>query len=135
MTFNGLRAWFEQRLNTNWTTTPIAYDNQDFTAPTNSAWVYASIQPSTSLNASLGPVKVNNTGHFLVEIFTPLNTGSGAAYNLADAMVTLLENQRSGDLFTYAATVRRVGEAVRRLKDIQTEWYQINILVRYEFMS
>ena len=132
--FNTIRKDIENQFKNNWNaiTYPVAYDNTTIDVPAG-PWVRLSIVPSISRNAVFGEETVRNSGNISVQIFTPLDQGAGESYAIADLVIVALANKTvNGHLFTYAARVINIGEGVRRLKDIESGLYQINVLIPYD---
>ena len=73
----------------------------------------------------LGNGYVRHEGVYLINVYVPLQKGSGRAYIIADALVELLENKYISGVFTEAATVNRVG-------DDGTGYYMVSVLIPFK---
>lgn len=131
MTYEDVAGILENFLSGQWISTPIVYDNTSVNLVDRAPWVRFTIQPSTTDNQSIGTDKTIKDGFAVLQIFTPLDTGSREAIRLADEFLALVENREflailsQGTLFTYA------GEYIR-LGDDGNGWYAINATVPFQ---
>ena len=133
MNFDTLRQTLETTFNTAWgVTTPIAWQNVGEDIPHDSPWVRFSIVPRHSQNVVIGSDIPRLVGFIAVQIFVPLDTGLGTAYSLADSVLDVLQNKSISGIFTYAAHVENVGEGIRRIKDVEQGFHQLNVAIPYE---
>ncbi len=65
----------------------IAWQNVDFTPPPNAAWLQATLMPANTVSGSLAGTEYK--GVFQVNVFSPGQTGSGAAEAFAEAIAAL----------------------------------------------
>lgn len=121
--WNAINNAFSQRLNTNWVTTPIAWDNVPYTPQEGQEWIRAALLPTTTENASLASSK-KHFGIYAIQIFTPLNGGSGRGYELADMLSAIFANQQFGDVVCYAPETTRIG-------DEGNGWYEIVLKINF----
>jgi hypothetical protein len=121
--WNEINNSFSGRLNTNWTATDIAWDNVPYSPVEGQEWVRATLIPTLSENAALGLAKRNN-GIFVIQIFTPLNEGSGRGYELAEMLDAIFGNTEFDEVVCYASDVVRIG-------DDDNGWYQTNLKVNF----
>lgn len=133
MTFDELRQFLEVEFNTQWgATTAIAWQNVGSDIPSDTAWVRFSIIPRASLNAVIGSDIPRLRGIVAVQIFVPLDQGLGNAYQLADSVNNILQNKDISGILTYASHVENVGEGIRRIKDVEQGFHQLNVKIPYE---
>ncbi len=128
MSWASERASIEGRLNTNWTTTSIAYDNVDFDPPDNTAWVRLSILNGASGYRAL-EAKKRHTGVIVLQIFGPKNQGSNTLRGYADTLAGVFEDAIFDDVVCRAASVTPVAQA--KEDSNRTEWYQLNVTIPY----
>jgi len=119
MSFDDIREACEDHLATNWSDTTIAYDNVKFDIPT-SAWIRCFLRPVSTENSSIGGLSKRNYASFWIQIFTPLNSGTGLAYDYAEKLEVLFSNITLNGIVFYAAETIRVG-------DEGNGWYQLNV--------
>lgn len=108
MSFADLRATIEGRFFAQWRTgspaalrTPVGWDGQAFTPPTDESSVRLAIRQGDSINASIGDPGSNvvrYAGVVMIQIFTPGGLGSGAARALADLIRPIFTNWTDGGL-------------------------------------
>ena len=116
--WNEINNAFTERLNDNWTETPIAYDNIYYNPTPHTEWVRAYTRPATTINNELG-TSVIHFGIFWIEVNCPLSQGSGRAYELCSLLEPLFSNVQFGDIVCYAAQTTRTGE--------NKGWYQLEL--------
>ena len=114
---------FSARLLANWSETDIAYDNIDYKPITGQEWIRCTNIPSITINSALGD-SVIHYGIYWIQVFTPLNIGTGRAYELADMLTALFANQQFDEIVCYTADVQRTG-------DEGHEWFQLNVRINY----
>ena len=129
MATSALRSTVEGRIQANWTTTPVAYDNTVFTVP-KTAWIKVFIADNKAYPAELGNVvkRRRSIGVIFADVYAPVGKGSNEARVIADAFATLFRDFKSASLTCDEPSVRTMGE-----KD---GWYQmiVNIPYRYDFI-
>ena len=111
------------RLNDNWVTTPIAWDNVPYDPTPNQEWVRAAMIPTVTENAALADA-TRRQGIYAIQIFTPLNRGSGRAYELADMLSAIFSNQQFSNVVCYAAETTRIG-------DEGNGWYEVVLQINF----
>ncbi len=104
MSWATVRRDIEKRLEDNWGTTVIAYDNVPFTPPQDAPWVRLRI-----LDEATGRITINRPathrarGNVVVEIFVLKNTGTQTLRSYADTIAALFRDaQFSGLVFREA---------------------------------
>lgn len=81
-------------LDTEWTTAPVAYQNEAFTAPDGEPWLYFEVLPISSeatLFSSTGLRIRRAEGMLVGHVFVPTGTGSALCMELAEQFGGLLE--------------------------------------------
>lgn len=123
----------ETYLNDGWTETPIAWENAPFEIPTSDPWIRATVIFHDNINAGLGSSCVLASGMIVIQIFVRYDTGTGRAIEIADALIALLQNRIIGNgIQTYTSSINKVGDAIRQLNRVQTDWYQLNVSTFFE---
>lgn len=90
--YAGAVAAIRDRLAANWTTTPIAYQNEPFDPPTDpnsgalTPWVFLEVLSNDSGLRGAGTPGDNiwiTIGHILVHVYVPINSGADLAQHYA----------------------------------------------------
>lgn len=103
----------ETRLTSQWgVTTPIRYENVEFTPPDGSAWISVSLKESDSQKITLGSgAQVRRTvGTLFIEIFTPVGIGSLQSRTYADSLKEIFKDYRVSGLHVYYGSYTPIGE-------------------------
>lgn len=127
--FNDERAAIESRLATNWTTTPIKFENVPF-KETMSPYVALVILVGEGLQVSLGtPVVRRWPGVIILQVFVPADTGTKLAKTYADTLAAVFERVQfsSGNSGTITCRIPSI-EAV----GIKNGWHQTNVTVPFK---
>ena len=91
MSFNAALQAVESHLAANWTATPIAYENVDFTPPTGN-WIKVMLITEKSELLGLGATRLRrHTGRILLYCFVPVGDGAQAAMTLADSAIAVFD--------------------------------------------
>lgn len=125
MSFDTLRQTLEQAMATGWTTTPVAFENVQFTMP-KTAWVMFTIITGQGGFAGIaGTAKsVRDTGLVSCQIFVPENTGTKQSKTIVDSFNALFELKAlTGDINTGVATVKSLGSS--------NGWHQTSVTIPY----
>ena len=116
---NETRSQLEQTFISGWgETTPIAYDNVNYEQTVGESFVRISIEFINSQNACVGGAldgtkRQRHEGFFKCVIYTPINGGVGAAYDLADTYKGIMDNKDIvSNLYTGTSDIRRSGEEI-----------------------
>ena len=121
MYYSDIRQICEEHLNNNWANTTIAYDNAEFDPPEpKEPWIRCSLHPIYSENSALGGLAKRDYATFWIQIFVPLNIGSGQAYEYAKELEILFSNKVINGLAFYQAETSYVG-------DEGNGWFQLNL--------
>lgn len=124
MSFESIRSAVAARLATGWTTTPIAYENRDFTPPASGGWVELAVLGNTGQTLGIGStVTVRDTGLIAINIYTPAGSGTAVGKGYADTLAALFEHERFGGITTYTATLATRG--------VVNGWHQLNLSIPY----
>jgi hypothetical protein len=107
--------------------TKIAWDNVDFTIPTDeSAWVRFSVQNNISGYKSFGRSKLTRReGIIFIQVFVPENTQTLLSSQIADNIVSIFETKLLSGISFQSPNVREAG--------VSNGWYQVNISVPFYF--
>ena len=132
MDYQTLKATLEAEFNDNWTDTGIAWENADLDPLPDGPWVRLTVMPSVSANAVIGSGMVRIAGYVVAQVFTKINEGSGDAYRLADKIKAIFENKQFSGIFLYATEVESIGDGIRRVDQIEQDWFQLNVTTRFE---
>jgi len=116
------RASIEGRLNTNWSTTNIAYDNVDFDPPNNTAWVRLTILNGETLYRTI-EAKKRHTGVIVIQVFCPKNQGSNTGKGYADTLAGIFEDSSFDDVVCRTASIENLG--------YHQDWHQLNVTIPY----
>ncbi len=112
----------EKRMQDNWVTTPVDYDNDSYQAVEDTEYVRLQIEWATSVGISIGGLD-RGTGLIYLSIFVPIKGGTRAATVLADSLKTLFKRYTSTPVRCGVPYLQRVGE--------DGPWYQLNVLVPF----
>lgn len=122
MSWSTEREDIEGRLDTNWSTTPIAFQNVDFDPPDNSEWVRLSILNGETVYNTLGG-GLEHLGVIMMQIFSPKNIGTATVRGYADTLAGIFENAEFNDVICRAASIDNIG--------VVNDWYQVNVNIPY----
>ena len=120
--FEDIQNICTEYLSSNWNKTPIAYDNVTYTPVKGQSWIRCGLRPVNSENASIGDNCKRDSALFYIQIFTPVDTGSGKAYQYAKELEILFSNKVINGVNFYQADTNYVG-------DDGLGWFQLNVLV------
>ena len=118
-----VKVSFDSRLQDNWSTTEIAFDNDDSYEKGSTPWVRAVLIPSLTTNADLQGLE-RHYGIYRVSVFVPLNSGTYYAYEYANQIRELFSNTTIDGIVCYASEIRRVG-------DDGNGWFMLNVLINF----
>lgn len=118
----------ESRFAANFTAVPaanIAFDNVPFDVPTTS-WVRLVVNPGVSEQVAMGATKqFRHSGLITVQVFTPVDKGSQAAFDLADDVSEIWRGA------SFSGIIARVPSAT--VAGVRDGWFQINVDVPFYF--
>ena len=103
------------RFYTNWSATPVKYDNADFVAPANAAFVVLEIHNADEQPASYGGSTGNGVvyrsyGIISLNVYVPLNTGTTTLNTYCDTAAVVFRGQQFSGITCYGAKITRLGE-------------------------
>lgn len=106
MSFESTRQAIESHFAANWLTTPIAYENVDFTPPTTS-WVMLRILSDSTETIGLGSSRlVRHVGSVQVLCYVEDGAGAQGAEALADDVIALYRSASVTGVVFRAATAK-----------------------------
>jgi hypothetical protein len=129
MSFEATRVAIESRVQTNWTTTPIKFENVPF-KETKDAYVALFILEGEGQQVSLGtPATRRWPGVIIIQVFVPEDSGTKLAKTYADALAAIFDRVQfssgnSGTISCRIPSVETVGA-----KD---GWHQTNVTVPFK---
>jgi len=130
MSFADERQAIEGRVSTNWTTSPVQYENVPFTAPTDNIYVSLVILPAAASQIDMADSPTHrHTGVIVMQVFVPVETGTNVARTHADGLAAIFRNAQfaagsSGTILCRSPEINRVG--------VQNGLYQLNVSVPYQ---
>lgn len=128
MSFEDARKAIESRLHTNWTTTPIKFENVPM-KETADPYVAVFILEGDGEQISLGtPALRRWTGVIVLQVFVPADTGTKDAKTYADSLAALFDRAQfstgnSGTIRCRIPSIETVGD--------KHGWHQINVTVPF----
>lgn len=118
------RSDIESRLNTGWSTTPIAWDNVPYVSTPGTSWIRCTILPGSVEALEFGRDTLKeHSGIIDIGIFTPQNTGSATARGYADTLSALFDMVAFGTIDCEEASVQNLG--------IADGWYHLSVTIPY----
>jgi len=114
----------EARLFDNWVTTPIDWDNVEYTPIIGTSFIRLQVEWTDSNAVSIGG-RARGDGYIDISIFVPANTGSSQIADLADSLSTLYNRWDTGQLRFKIARTIRVG--------MQHNWYQLKVIIPFTY--
>ncbi len=128
MSFSDAAKAIESRLQTNWTTTPIKFENAPFTE-TASAYVALFLRDGEGTQISLGtPALRRWPGVIIVQVFVPEDTATRVARGYADTIGAIYDRQQFS---TDSSGVITCGVPSVQLIGTRDGWFQMNVSVPY----
>lgn len=125
MSYAQERADIEARLNTNWTTTDIAWDNVAYVPTPGTAWIRCTILPGNAEGLAFGKdTEVEYTGLIDIGIFTSKDTGSAIGRSYADILAAIFHMEDFGTVECDEAFMQNLG--------INKGWYMISITIPFK---
>jgi hypothetical protein len=119
------RRDIEKRLADNWGTTPIAYDNVQFSPPATS-WIRLSILDGDAIRKNVGnPGCHRQTGVIMIQIFVTENEGTNVARQYADTLSALYRDVTFNGITCREASPMNIG--------LVQGWYQFNVSIPYYY--
>ena len=126
MNQNLLRQYSESRFKTNWTLTPIRFENLDYTPIIGTPYIDFSIEPEESFQIGLPQVPMfRHTGLLVFEIYVPSNTGSKNTRTYIDEIAKLFAGKQFNDITCRSLQSMKIGKI--------GEWYLTVVHVQYQY--
>lgn len=129
MSFRDAAQAIESRLQTNWTATPIQFENVPLAEP-GAAYVALFIRDGEGVQISLGtPALRRWPGIIILQVFVPERTGTRKAREYADALATIFDRAQfssgaSGVISCHTPSIDTVGT--------RDGWCQVNVTVPFQ---
>jgi hypothetical protein len=127
MSFKNEQRDIEARFQTQWSsTTPVKYDNVDYTPTPGTNWVEFQVHTGDQIPISLGGVGATSyrvVGIISINVHTALNIGSQTGKNLCDTAAAIFRGQTFSGIICRGASITRLGE--------DNGWYVYNVSIPY----
>lgn len=126
-TYNDVRQTIESRIATEMALSPsyqVSYENVPFTPPNNSIWIKVLVRFGASNYATLlGPTAGSNrqSGIVFISIFSPIGTGSGANFTVAERLKDLFDRKTVDKVIFNAADGPEIVESASPEAFFQTD--------------
>ena len=111
--------------------TPIAYENEKFTPPSDAPYVSLVVRPDDAFQTELGDsngAHIRHPGLVFVMVFSPPDKGNAAALALADTAAQIFRRQVStftdGKILFRAPTITPIGIT-------DEAYFHINVVIPY----
>ena len=119
--------------NAGWgSTTPIAYENEEFDTPSDGETSYVSlvIRPDDAFQHEIGSTRVTfrHPGLIFVMIFSPPDKGNAVALALAEQAAVIFRRQRS--TFTDGRILYRA-PSTKPIGITDEGWFHVNVVIPY----
>jgi len=111
--------------------TPIAYENEVFTPPTDGAYASLIVRPDDAFQHELGTAAgahFRHPGLIFIMIFSPPDQGNAAALALADTAAAIFRRQRS--TFTDGRILYRA-PSVTPIGITDEGYFHVNVVIPY----
>jgi hypothetical protein len=123
MSRESIRQAVETRINSNWNTTPIDWDNVYFVPPNNSPFISVRIifgeeRPASILQG------YRQRGFININVFAPEGTGTAVPYGYADTLGSLFRGKQFSGISCEGPTFTRVPSQ-------EKGWFQINVSIPF----
>lgn len=124
MSFSTARRDIEKRLNDNWSTTEIAWDNVKFSPVNGTAWVACHIFEDTVNRINIGvPGQHRVTGTVVINIMLPEGGGTDIARQYGDTLAAIFRDAQFSGITFRETTLNNTG--------INEGWYQFNLVIPF----
>ncbi len=103
-------------------TLPIRWPNVPWKQPTAGEWIALKIVPGDGMQASLGQTKLSRQlGLVMVQVFTPKNSGTRRALDLADLIGSIFRHQtKTSSDVSVIFREPQMGDVGERMDNFQT---------------
>jgi len=131
--YNTIRQLLDARLlAATLTGTPaIVFDNTTYAPAAQAKWLRATMLPALSGRVTMTGDKTtgqNIIGSYVIQIFTPVDIGTGDALTLADALVEWFTEETLG-----TALVTLVPDVIIVGNDAEGRWHQTNVNIPWRY--
>ena len=125
--FTDIRTAIEQRLNANWSTTAIAWDNVEYNPIASTAFIRLIVDEVDVRQITLANTSPCHraTGLIHIMIMVPVNTGTATARGYADSLSDIFRNADFSSIKCLSPRIRRVGDV--------GEHYQYSLLIPFTY--
>ena len=115
-------------------TTPVAYQNEQFTPPENSPWLASTILQTQPLQASLGGSgQDRHDGILQIDVYTPINEGDILARQIMDQIEDVL---KSSTVLTYSDVSVKIESVGISFTAQEGDWFRNTLdLTWFSFVS
>jgi hypothetical protein len=111
MSFNTARRDIEKRLEANWATTPIAWENVAFSPPKEGDWIHLTIfEERVDRKTVNQPATHRVFGNISIDINTPINVGTATARTHGANIATIFRDQQFNGITCREATLSNGGD-------------------------
>lgn len=112
MSFAAAKIAIETYINSNYSSTPISWDNVDFSLPsTEGEFIRVTLLPAEKPREIFGSTTPYNDTYLLnIGIFSRSGSGAGDAYEIADTLSALLTEKTISGYTTEVAQVQQIGD-------------------------
>ena len=130
MSFADERQAIEARISTNWTITPVQYENVSFTKPNDNEYVSLVILPGAASQIDMADSPMHrHIGVITMQVFGPADAGTNTARTQADGLAAIFRNAQftagsSGTILCRSPEISRVG--------VVNGIFQLNVSVPYQ---
>jgi len=121
--FTEFRRVIENYIKANYTETAIKYENVDLDTSDLDEFIAVFDKPSFAESTGMGETSSLTGGNLIIQIFTPLNTGTDRAREIADILATALD----GEVISGVA----LSTPELHASPNSTEWYQTVLQIPY----
>jgi len=131
MNFAEMRQVLETEMQTQWIHSPIVWEN----APsdiTDVPWVRFAVRPATGSTGALGSKLSINKGFLAIQVFAPIDAGTGVVYEFLDYISDIFENKRYSEVFLYSVSVETIGDGVRQIDKIEAGFHQVIATISFD---
>jgi hypothetical protein len=116
--------YIETHLSDNWVLTPIDFDNAPFESNAGEAFLRCQVEWASTEQIGVGG-RYRGEGIVLISVFSPANSGSRNANEMADDIAAMFNLYQYNGLKCRFASTMRIGQ--------YREWYQINVIVPFQY--
>ena len=123
-TWQDIRQDIESKLNANWTTTAIAWDNVEYTPSAATSFIRLLIEEVGSTQLTIGGTQCHRVyGLIHIMIMVPTKTASATAYTYADSLSDIFRNLEISIVRCRIPRIVRVGGI--------GEWFQLSLIIPF----